>query len=329
MTGIAIGVAFSVTFVLGIVARWAGPKIGALDVPEGSLKTHRQAVSYLGGAAVATGLLAGIAVADTEWLVPSLRVVVPALAIGLLGDAVRASARMRLGLQLVVFLLVLPDDMRLAIVDERWLAVLGGVLLFVAAMNAVNMVDGMDGLAAGTAAISGIGIAAVASAAGEPWQPWLLMSAAAAGFLLHNAPRAGLFLGDCGAYVLGAMLAAGILLTGQTLPAFLGALSCLGLFGLDLILSVLRRIAGRVPLTGGDRGHFYDQLVARGVPEGITLLVCYALQAAMVYAGVLQSRLSSGDALVSFAVLWIVVIVAMFADGFVGYRSGPPESDLA
>ncbi|MEX0834401.1 MAG: hypothetical protein WD276_11120 [Actinomycetota bacterium] len=315
-------VAFAVTFALGFAARWAGPRVGALDRPEGDLKPHGRPVTYLGGISVAGGIFAGVAAGGNgNTVVMLLRVLLPALAIGLIGDGFRAPPWLRLALQVGVLVALLPPEMRISLPGVGGgVALAGTVVLFVAAMNAVNMVDGMDGLVAGTSAISALGIASVASISGQPWVVPIAVSAAAVAILIHNAPPAGLFLGDNGSYLLGAAMAAGIALAGRSTPALLGAISCLGLFWLDLILSLLRRLVRRVPLTSGDRGHFYDQLMGRGLSVKGTVVCCYALQGAFVYAGVLQSRLSERSAVVSFAVLWGVVVVALFADRFVTHR---------
>jgi UDP-GlcNAc:undecaprenyl-phosphate GlcNAc-1-phosphate transferase len=205
------------------------------------------------------------------------------------------------------------------------LAWLGAIVLIVAAMNAVNMVDGMDGLAAGTAALSALGIALAAARAGHDGAMVLalLTAGAALGFVGHNLPPARLFLGDNGAYLLGAALAVAVLAQGHTVAELLGAATCVGLCFLDLLLTVLRRVVGGAPLTGGDRGHIYDQLRAHGLTPWRTLAVCWIVHVALVVVGVQISRAGTSVAVITTVVAWLVVAGWLLWSGLVTYRGSP------
>jgi phospho-N-acetylmuramoyl-pentapeptide-transferase len=125
-------------------------------------------------------------------------------------------------------------------------------LLLVGATNAVNLTDGLDGLVAGSSAlvfgaftliafwqfrnsaeypigaIAALDVAVVTAA----------VTAAAAGFLWHNAPPARIFMGDTGSLALGGLLAAVAVVTStQLLLVVLG-----GLFVLET-LSVIVQVA--------------------------------------------------------------------------------------
>ena len=125
-------------------------------------------------------------------------------------------------------------------------------LLLVGATNAVNLTDGLDGLVAGSTAlifgaftliafwqfrnsaeypigaIAALDVAVVTAA----------VTAAAAGFLWHNAPPARIFMGDTGSLALGGLLAAVAVVTNtQLLLVVLG-----GLFVLET-LSVIIQVA--------------------------------------------------------------------------------------
>jgi len=125
-------------------------------------------------------------------------------------------------------------------------------LLLVGASNAVNLTDGLDGLAAGTTAlVTGAytlmafwqfrNDAAYPMSAGSALDVAIIMgavTAAAAGFLWHNAPPARIIMGDTGALALGGLLAAVAIVTNtQVLLALLG-----GLFVVET-LSVIVQIA--------------------------------------------------------------------------------------
>jgi UDP-GlcNAc:undecaprenyl-phosphate GlcNAc-1-phosphate transferase len=192
-------------------------------------------------------------------------------------------------------------------------------LLFAAALNAVNMLDGMDGLAGGSAALSALGLALVAARAGHdgPMTIALVTAAAAAGFLVHNLPPARLFLGDNGAYALAATLGVVVLAESRTAAGLVGAATCLGIFLVDLLVAILRRAIGGVPLTAGDRGHVYDQLRARGLSHGWTLAVCWIVHVAFIAVGVRVADSSTVVAVTTVAAAWTVALVWVLWSGLV------------
>jgi phospho-N-acetylmuramoyl-pentapeptide-transferase len=134
-------------------------------------------------------------------------------------------------------------------------------LLLVGASNAVNLTDGLDGLAAGASglvfgaytliafwqfrnqaeyvigALAALDVAVVVAA----------VTAAAAGFLWHNAPPARIFMGDTGSLALGGLLAAVAVVTGtQLLLVVLGALFVLETLSVVIQVAVFRTTGRRV-----------------------------------------------------------------------------------
>ena len=312
-------VALVVAIIASTIMRFVSPRVGALDRPDRYLKTHAQPTPNGGGIAIAIALVAGLAAVQMPLPVAVAIALAGALVIGFADDRIGVPPVVRLIVQVALGVMLAVSGFGVG----AFPAMLGGilaVLIFVATMNAVNMVDGMDGLAAGCVVLSALGLAVVASRFTGPETLILVLGAAALGWLVVNAPPAALFLGDNGAYLLGAGLAVTVIGLGRTVPLLLGALTCLGVFGLDLALAVIRRIVGRAPLTSGDRGHFYDQLLARGFTVQRTLMVAYLIQAGFVAAGIAQASLLSGSAGLVFAVVWGVAFVALFAGGFVRYR---------
>jgi hypothetical protein len=91
---------------------------------------------------------------------------------------------------------------------------------------------------------------------------------------------------------------------------------------LDLGLAVLRRSVGRAPLMTGDRGHFYDQLMVRGLKIEPALLVCLGLQALFAVAGIVMAEQTTRVALISFAAVWGAAAVVLIAARFATYRVG-------
>lgn len=89
------------------------------------------------------------------------------------------------------------------------------ILGIVGSINAVNLIDGMDGLAAGiltiASAASAIFTIYIGNSAGS--LPFIMLTGACLGFLVFNRYPASIFMGDTGAFALGA---------GYMTAAFLG-----------------------------------------------------------------------------------------------------------
>jgi UDP-GlcNAc:undecaprenyl-phosphate GlcNAc-1-phosphate transferase len=246
-----------------------------------------------------------------------------AMALGLADDALRVPPAVRLAVQVALGAALAWSGWATGTPDGFLIAV-PFVVFYVAALNAVNMVDGMDGLAGGLGVISAAGIAVLALTERHHHHPALLavcLAAAIGGFLVHNLPPARLFLGDNGAYLVGAGLTVAAFQVAHSVPTLAGATGCLGVFLLDLVLSILRRLTGRVPMHRGDRSHLYDQLRARGRSVWATLGVCAAAQVVFVVAGIVAARLTNAGALVVEGVVWAAAVGALFAFGFVTARS--------
>lgn len=318
-TSIAVAAAFVVALVTGSIARRSGPGLGAMDRPDDALKAHAHPVSWLGGAAVVGGLAAGLAVVG--WPLPWAATVAigGAFALGLADDALDVPPALRLAAQIGLGLVLAAGGLAADALPSAVLAWTAAALLFAATLNAVNMVDGMDGLAGGTAVLSALGLALAASRAGhdEAMAVALVTAAAAAGFLVHNLPPARLFLGDNGAYALAAALAVSVLAEARTAAGLVGAATCLGIFLVDLLLAIARRVAGGVPLTSGDRGHLYDQLLARGLSPWRTLGVCWIVHGAFVAVGVRVAGSSTAVALTTVAAAWAVAAAWLVWSGLV------------
>jgi phospho-N-acetylmuramoyl-pentapeptide-transferase len=134
-------------------------------------------------------------------------------------------------------------------------------LLIVGTSNAVNLTDGLDGLAAGSAALVFGAYTLIAfwqfrNAAEYPIGALAALdvavvtaavTAAAAGFLWHNAPPARIFMGDTGSLALGGLLAAVAVVTNtQVLLVVLGGLFVLETLSVVVQVAVFRTTGRRV-----------------------------------------------------------------------------------
>ncbi len=251
---------------------------------------------------------------DHGMMIGILVAVSAAMLLGLFDDLRLASAKFKLAAQIAigVFLIIVGvghDSILIVLRSpgiriydiEPWLVVAYSVpvTLFITlgACNATNLIDGMDGLCSGVLGIIAAGflVIAVHLHLWGDWHPWdvqrvvlsLAMLGAALGFLPFNRNPAKIFMGDAGSLVLGLNVAILLLLFAKqsALRWLLGSLMVFGLPLADMVLTLVRRWRSQRPLMQGDRSHFYDQLVDRGLPVRKVVRISYALAAAFALFG--------------------------------------------
>lgn len=185
-----------------------------------------------------------------------------------------------------------------------------GVIIVLGACNSTNLIDGLDGLCSGVTSIISLGFfllaghmaaTKVAYGLAETGDPErlalaLAMFGAALGFLPWNFNPARIFMGDAGSMLLGYNCGMLILLFSEW-SAFRWTLGALMIFALpvfDTSLAMYRRWRAGRSLFEGDRSHFYDQLVQRGLSVRQTVLVSYALTIAYGLIGLLMTWVREG-----------------------------------
>ena len=307
---------FFVAIALGLVLTWAARRVGLatglVDRPSSDghgassgLKIHTVPISVLGGLGVVTAVFATLLlVADG---LPALVVAGVALAtvIGLVDDARPLPASLRLVVLAAAGLLLAVG---LPLGNLGPLARPGAVVLLLMLANAVNLIDGQDGLAGGLGAIASAGLAAVITAEGGDPAVAVALAGALVGFLAWNLPPARVFLGNGGAYGLGALvtvLAAQATL-GHGYHGLLAAGLCLGVFTFELAFTVVRRLVASQRLATGDRRHSYDLLGrSRGNRDRSTLAL-WTLAAVSAGAGYAADQVSLAAAGAMIAVALVI-----------------------
>lgn len=270
----ALIVAFVVTVVATPLCGRLARRVGLVDRP-GPLKVHARPVPYLGGLALLFGLLGPVSASRPALLGPF----VGAAALGLLDDRSGLSARTRLGAEMLIGVAVAA-----IVAGDSPGRFLLAVVVTVVLVNAVNLLDGLDALAGGVAAVAAAGFVVILT--GEPRALAAALVGSAVGFLVWNRPPARIYLGDCGSYLVGTVLA--VLVTdawgadGSTAAA---SLLLVAVPVADTVVAVVRRARAGAPLLAGDRGHVYDQLVDRGRSPGATVLALIGAQAALAVVG--------------------------------------------
>lgn len=292
-------------------------KLKLFDSPDGARRMHDQPVPRLGG--VAVYLSAAIAVALTFAATETLFI-----SRGSEGDhQIRFLFGAVIGSALM-FIIGLVDDVRglspgakalaqvaAATIAYYFGAQIGSIALgygegvqlgliglpllliwVVGVTNAVNFIDGLNGLAGGIAVVGFAAVSVAGLALGNFFVilPAVAMAGALIGFLRYNFPRGRIFLGDSGSLSVGFLLALlSLEASSNSSGAVLVVVPLLGIFVplIDGLLAIVRRWLRDVPLSGADARHIHHRLLALGISPQRTVMILWALAAAMAGFGLL------------------------------------------
>ena len=171
------------------------------------------------------------------------------------------------------------------------------VIWVVGMANAINIIDGLDGLAAG---IVGIAAAAFFLYSMQLADAGLLQDgnagplvaiivlAICVGFLPFNVHPARIFMGDCGALLLGLLMAAStMVIGGRTDQPFSGQsfffyapllipLLVLAVPIFDTLFAIVRRARKRTGLATADKDHLHHRLMRLGHGHWRSVLILWA-----------------------------------------------------
>jgi UDP-GlcNAc:undecaprenyl-phosphate GlcNAc-1-phosphate transferase len=252
------------TPLLGGLAIFAAALVSGLLFIETTHRTHDRFVGILVGAALIT--IVG-AIDDRFDLHPAIK---------LLGQIVAAVIPVAGGVE--------ATNITLPFFGAIDFGSAGGpitVVGIVAMMNVVNFSDGVDGLAAGVCAIAAGAFAIIAFDLDRSHAGILAActAGASAGFLVHNFPPASIYMGDCGANLLGFLLGCiaveGAVKT-QAVLALVIPLVVLAVPFLDTTFVVLKRMKYRRKVYVADANHFHHRFNRIGFSERKTLIYLYA-----------------------------------------------------
>jgi UDP-GlcNAc:undecaprenyl-phosphate GlcNAc-1-phosphate transferase len=308
------------------VARLA-VRVGAVDEPRERGLAARS-TPLLGGLAI----LAGVLVAALIWLPTDQQTTgillgaVVIAAIGAADDVHELSPGLKFAGQLAAALIPVLAGVRVEHVTLPFVgaldfgAWLGGALTvigIVGLMNVVNFSDGVDGLAAGVCAISALAFAVIAFDLGRDAAGVLaaIVAGAALGFLVHNFHPASVFMGDCGAlllgYLLGCTAVQGSLKT-NALIALVGPLAILAVPFLDTSFVVARRLKYRRAPWSADAHHFHHRMARIGFSQRRTVLYLYAWTFLLAGLAVAMRFVPYSDNHGNFDLGWSIVMGVLF-----------------
>ena len=221
-----------------------------------------------------------------------------------------------------------------------WLVLFASIamcfIMVVACCNATNLLDGLDGLCGGVGAIIGIGFLVLtiwlamwgniaAEMDGLRVALCLATVGTILGFLPYNMHPASIFMGDAGSMFLGFMVATIMILFCQEGHArwILSALVVFAVPVMDTALAVVRRILAGRSIFAGDRSHFYDQLIDRGMGLKRVVSLFYLLSVLAGLIGVLGAiLLRTRHALALYSLLFVAVWIMFHWTGMIRERTG-------
>ena len=273
-------------------------KIGAVDAPNLARKVQKEPVPYLGGVAIALGVVGASygSLLAVDFTMETFRlasfVLVPAIAIsamGLVDDLRGLEPWPRLIAQtatgvIVAVILTSTDTMGVAF-NNTFLNYAVSVLWIVGVCNSINFFDNLDGGAAGTVAVISCFLFFIAYDRQQ-----ILVSAlaivtagATAGFLIWNRHPAKIYMGDAGALFLGIIISVlTIRLSPGIIPqekSFAIPLLLMATPILDTTVAVISRLHRRISPFQGGRDHLSHRLMRVGLSRKVTAVTLWAMAA--------------------------------------------------
>lgn len=293
---------------LGLLGAWWVSRHGRLDELE-RRRLHQRATPRGGGIGIALAallmlLLALLDPAQIRLAVALVGVSLAAVA-GAWEDRHGLAARWRLLLHVCAAVLLVGALLPAA---PWWLQLLL-VIALAGMINLVNFMDGANGLVALQAVLCGLGMSALGQPLGLP------LALAVLGFLPLNFPRARVFLGDVGSYVIGAWMALlWLLAAAQPAPGSPGGaqdsrLALLAWIGLAPLLldsgwTLLTRILRGRRWYSAHREHLYQWAVRSGWSHARVSLA-YALSVALLWTLAWYAQAQEQ----SVAQLWLLALL--------------------
>ncbi len=317
-----------------LLGRLAG-RAGIVDHPKKD-RFHSRATPYLGGVAIAAGLLLVVMLVPGE---PDqvAAVVVGALVLGGLGlvDDVRGGLgpAVKLVLEAAAGAGRWAVGIRAGIFDVAALDFALTVAWVVVVTNAVNLLDNMDGVAAGVVAVAATGMFAIAADQGDYLVASLALAVAGGclGFLRYNFSPASIFMGDAGTLFLGFLLAAlGMkldLVGPGTLARAVIPVLAVGVPLFDMALVILSRASSGRSIYRGGTDHSAHRLAVRGVRTRRIAITAYVAQVACSIAAYLLVG-SAADTTEGSLVVAVVLATALLGV-FLRMRTASDEGSVS
>jgi UDP-GlcNAc:undecaprenyl-phosphate/decaprenyl-phosphate GlcNAc-1-phosphate transferase len=326
---------FAATLLLTPVAGRVARRWALLDHPA-SHKAHARATPYLGGVAVAAGLVlvGSFAAGASGQLLTILLCAVAISAMGLVDDWRTVRPSVKLIVESAAATALWAAGIRAGLFGVPALDFVLTVAWVIVVTNAVNILDNMDGVASGVVALSATGLFAIAAGQGDYLVASMALAIAGAcvGFLPHNYPPARIFLGDAGSLLLGFLLASLALkldlvgASGLIRSSVAALIVAVPLF--DMLLVVISRTLGGRPVYVGGTDHSAHRLSSLGWSGRRVAAALCAAQGILAGAAVWVTRLETVAIipLISFAAASGFAVLLILLRTETRSPSGVPEA---
>lgn len=294
-------------------------------------KIHKKAVPRLGGIAIAIAFFFSLGMGyaflanKEKYTEPIIGICLGASIITLVGiwDDIRGlnAPKKFLG-QIAAVLVTLPFGFIIRELNIPFLGVieinsLVGFLLVmfwvVGIMNTINLIDGIDGLAAGISLkiLSALFVVSLLTGEKQMALACIALAGAVVGFLRYNFHPATIFMGDCGALLLGfvtSIVAVKVIFQNPNINSnSVVPILIFGLPILDTTWAIIRRLLKhRKPFTA-DLGHLHHRLLNLGMTQRKAALTLYLINLLTVGAGILVFLLNS-NLVALYTCIFMVII---------------------
>ena len=325
----ALLTALVISFLATPVVKTFAYKVGAIDVPKDARRMHKVPIPRLGGLAIFIGFMVSILLFVK--ITPEMKSILLGAAIivvlGVVDDIMALPAMLKFVVQIIAAAIPATHGVVIQAFSNPnifsknlywvlgWLSIPVTILWIVAITNAVNLIDGLDGLANGVSAISATTMLVIAILVSEG-QVAVVMAAlvgACVGFMPYNMNPAKMFMGDTGATFLGYILAT---MSIQGLFKYYAVISfvvpflILGLPIFDTAFAFIRRIANGQSPMHADRSHIHHRLIDMGLNQKQAVATLYVISAILGLSAVVLTTGGEQKAMLLFAALCIVAVVA-------------------
>ena len=323
--------------VLTPMMRSIAKRYGVVDAPTEGHKTHKNPVPYLGGIAIALGVVSVTYVTSLvsefsrSTLLLASSVLIPAIimcVVGLIDDLRNLNPWPRFIIQsffgVVISALLVSTDTLGSPFGNYWIDIPITTFFIVGITNSINFFDNIDGGASGALAIAAVFLFILSFQSGQFLIAALsiVLAGATLGFLLWNKPPARIYMGDAGALFLGILIASLTirfdpnpidLISSFAIPLLLLAIPIL-----DTSVAVASRIRRRISPFQGGRDHLSHRLMRMSFNKRQSVLILWIGSIIFACFAIAISSVSySLERLVTIfaGALWLVLFIGFLRTG--------------
>jgi len=313
---------FIFSFILTPLVRRLAFKINAIDIPKDERRIHKEPIPRIGGLAILISFSACIFIFSL-FQKQVIGILVGAFVIflgGFLDDLYSLTPKQKILLQIIAALILIAFDVTIKYItipfdlnESLYIGKFGiflTIIWVVGVTNAMNLIDGLDGLATGICFISSMFLFFISIISKKYTAMFLtlILAGASFGFLPYNFNPASIFLGDCGAQLLGFLLSAISIQGAIKSVAFVIVVPILILAIpiYDTLFAIIRRKINKRPISQADRGHFHHRLLDMGFSQKQAVLIMYFISFIFGIASVFVMILTPRKSLAVFLIIFSV-----------------------